>query len=260
MDTNNIKFAKERNIGTIILNRPNQMNALNLDTVKELSDLLDEIARDDEIRVVILAGHQRFFCVGADITEVSKIDSTLKVHSFFSNIRSVFDKIGDFEKPVISAVSGFALGGGCELALACDLRIAAENAKFGLPEIKLGIIPGGGGTQRLSRIIGMTKAKELLFTGDFIDAQEAFSIGLVNKVVSVKSLMDETKKMASKIGAKPLLALKMAKHVVNSGINIDIKSAIAYEARCLEILFSTRDMREGINAFIEKRQPDFIGE
>jgi enoyl-CoA hydratase len=136
----------------------------------------------------------------------------------------------------------------------------ARECEIWAAEIKLGIIPGGGGTQRLSRIIGMTKAKELLFTGDFIDAQEAFSIGLVNKVVSVKSLMDEAKKMASKIGAKPLLALKMAKHVVNSGINIDIKSAIAYEARCLEILFSTRDMREGINAFIEKRQPDFIGE
>ena len=258
MDT--IKFEKNEGIGIIFLNRPKQMNALSVDLVEELSGLLDEIAGDVEIGVVIITGNERVFCVGADIKEVSSVDSPVKAHSFFAKIRSLFDKIEDLEKPVIAAVAGFALGGGCELALACDLRIAAENAKFGLPEIKLGIIPGGGGTQRLLRIMGVTKAKELIYTGESIDAKEAFARGLVNKVVTVESLMDEAKKMASKVTRHPSFALKMAKHAVNGGINMDIKSAIAYEARCLEILFSTEDMNEGINAFIEKRKPNFLGD
>ena len=259
MRTDIIKFEREESIGTITLNRPEQMNALGTHLINQLSNLLDEIAKDDGIRVVILAGNERFFCVGADISEISKINTAVKAHAFFSNIQSFFNKVAEFEKPVIAAISGFALGGGCELALACDLRIAADNAKLGLPEIKLGIIPGGGGTQRLTRIIGITKTKELLYTGDSIDAKEALSMGLINKVTPVKSLIDESKKMASKIATKPPFAMKMAKHAVNGGINMDIKSAIAYEARCLEILFSTEDMKEGVNAFIEKRKPYFNG-
>ena len=259
MATDIIKFEREEGIGIVILNRPEQMNALDTHLIDQLSNLLEEIAKDDGIRVVILTGSEKFFCVGADVLEISKIDTAVKAHAFFSYIRSFFEKVEEFEKPVIAAISGFALGGGCELALACDLRIAAENAKIGLPEIKLGIIPGGGGTQRLTRIIGMTKTKELLYTGDFIDAQEALSVGLVNKVTPVKSLINESKKMASKIATKPPFAIRMAKHAVNEGINMDIKSAIAYEARCLEILFSTEDMKEGVHAFIERRKPDFNG-
>ncbi len=259
MYTNVIKYEKEEGIGIIFLNRPEQMNALSINLVEELSGLLDEIARDSKIGVVIIAGNERVFCVGADIKEVSNVDSPVKAHSFFAKIRSLFDKIEDLEKPVIAAVAGFALGGGCELALACDLRIAAMNATFGLPEIRLGIIPGGGGTQRLIRVMGITKAKELLYTGDSIDANEAFTRGLVNKIVADESLMDETKKMALRVIRQPSFALKMAKQAVNSGINMDMKSALAYEARCVEILFSTEDMREGISAFIEKRQPEFLG-
>ena len=259
MRANTVKFKKDAGLGIINLNRPKQMNALNVGLVEELSWLLDKIAKDKEIGVVILTGNERVFCVGADLKEVSKVDTVIKAWDFFSKIRSLFDKIENLEKPVIAAVGGFALGGGCELALVCDLRIAAENAKFGLPEIKLGIIPGGGGTQRLSRIIGITKARELLYTGDSIDAKEAFIRGLVNKVVAVKSLMDEARKMASKIIRQPSFALKMAKHVVNNGTNMNMKSAIAYEARCVEILFSTGDMKESINEFIEKRKPNFIG-
>jgi enoyl-CoA hydratase len=254
-----VKFEKEEGIGIIILNRPKQMNALSVDLIEELSGLLDKVVKDNEIGVAILTGSEKVFCVGADIKEVSKIYTPVKARNFLAKVRSLFNKIEDLEKPVIAAVGGFALGGGCELALACDLRIAAENAKFGLPEIKLGIIPGGGGTQRLPRIIGMTKAKELLYTGDPIDAKEALLTGLVNKVVAVESLMDEGRKMASKIFRQPSFAIKMAKHAVNRGINMDVKSAIDYEARCAEMLFSTEDMKEGINAFIEKRQPTFVG-
>jgi enoyl-CoA hydratase len=163
------------------------------------------------------------------------------------------------DKPVIAAVSGLALGGGCELALACDLRIAAENATFGQPEIKIGVIPGAGGTQRLPRLVGLGRAKELLFTGDTIDAQEAYRIGLVNKVVPVEALMSETRKLALKVTKQPPLALKTTKAVVNEGINMNIQSALALEARGFEILFSTEDQKEGMKAFLEKRKPIFKG-
>jgi len=186
---------------------------------------------------------------GADITEVANIKTPDDAY----NLR----KLEDFDKPIIAAVSGVALGGGCELALACDLRIAAENAVFGLPEIKLGVLPGAGGTQRLPRLVGAANAKELLYTGDFINATEAYRIGLVNKIVPVETLRDESKAMAKKIANRPGIALKMIKIAVNGGLSMDLKSAMAYEARCFEILFSTEDRKEGMTAFIEKRKPSF---
>jgi enoyl-CoA hydratase len=222
-----------------------------------LVHVLSEIEGDDEVKVAILAGSEKFFAAGADITEIGKIATPVEAHRFLKDAQAAFNNIEDMAKPVIAAISGLALGGGCELVLACDLRIAAENALFGQPEIKIGVIPGGGGTQRLPRIIGVTKAKELLYTGDFIDAQEAHRIGLVNKVVSVASLMEEAKKMALKIARQPGIALKMTKLAVNGGLNMDIKSAMAYEARCFEILFSTEDQKEGMRAFVEKRKPNF---
>ena len=169
----------------------------------------------------------------------------------------MFHRIESLDKPVIAAIGGLALGGGCELSMCCDIRIAAGNATFGQPEIKIGVIPGGGGTQRLPRIIGITKAKELLYTGDMIDANEAYRLGLVNKVVPVDSLMDEARILALKIARQPGVALRATKLAVNGGIDMDIKSAIAYEARCFEILFSTEDQKEGTTAFIEKRKPVF---
>jgi enoyl-CoA hydratase len=254
-----IKFRKEQQIGIISLNRPKQMNALNVEMIKKLSDLLDNISKNDEIRVVILTGNEKVFCVGADITEVSKFNTPVKAHTFVSEVQALFNRIEELEKPTIAAIVGFALGGGCELTLACDLRIAADNAMFGQPEIKLGVLPGGGGTQRLPRIIGITKAKELLYTGSSIDANEAWRIGLVNKVVPVKSLMDEARNIASKISKQPPYALKMTKLAINGGMNMDMKSAMAYEARCFEILFSTEDLKKGLKAFVRKREPTFVG-
>jgi enoyl-CoA hydratase len=257
MDYQTILYEKSEAIATITLNRPQSMNALNSRVFAELVHVLSEIEGDDEVKVAILAGSEKFFAAGADITEIGKIATPVEAHRFLKDAQAAFNNIEDMAKPVIAAISGLALGGGCELVLACDLRIAAENAMFGQPEIKIGVIPGGGGTQRLPRIIGVTKAKELLYTGDFIDAQEAHRIGLVNKVVSVASLMEEAKKMALKIARQPGIALKMTKLAVNGGLNMDIKSAMAYEARCFEILFSTEDQKEGMRAFVEKRKPNF---
>lgn len=255
MAYNTILYEKDEGIGTITLNRPKSMNALNKEILKELTYVLDEIKGDDDIRVVIITGNEKYFCAGADLPEVRGIITPMDAHRYIKNGQHVFNTIEDLEKPVIAAISGLALGGGCELAISCDLRIAAENAIFGQPEIKIGVIPGAGGTQRLPRLIGVTKAKEILYTGDFIDAQEAYRIWLVNKVVPVESLMEETKKMALKIASQPGIALKLTKIAINGGLNMDIRSAMAYETRCFEIMFSTKDQKEGVKAFVEKRAP-----
>ena len=257
MEYQAILYEKKDDIGLITLNRPDRMNALNSTMLRELDHVLSEIEEDNEVKVVIITGSEKFFAAGADITELDKMSTPVDVHGFIKEAQAVINKFEDLEKPVIAAVSGLALGGGCELAMACDLRIAAENAMFGQPEIRIGVIPGAGGTQRLPRLVGVTKAKELLYTGDSIDANEAYRIGLVNKVVPVASLMDETMKMASKIARQPGIALRMTKFAVNSGMDMDLKSAMSYEARCFEILFSTEDQKEGIKAFIEKRKPAF---
>jgi enoyl-CoA hydratase len=257
MNFNTITYEKGEGIGIIKLNRPQRMNALSNEFLKELDLLIDDIKKDDEVRVLIITGDEKFFAVGADINELAGVITPQDAHLIEAS--SILNKLENLEKPVIAAVSGPALGGGCELALACDIRIASENAIFGQPEIKIGVIPGGGGTQRLSRLIGLGKAKELLYTGDSIDAQEAYRIGLVNKLVPVESLMDEAKKMALKLLRQPGFALKIIKMVVNDGINMDLRSALAYEARCFEILFSTEDQKEGMRAFMERRKPIFKG-
>ena len=257
MEYKTILFEKDNGMATITLNRPQNMNALSSEVFTEMGDVLAEIESDDEVHVIVLTGGEKCFAAGADIKEMSEIATPSDAHRFFKKAQGVFNSMEDLEKPIIAAISGLALGGGCELALACDLRIATESAAFGQPEIKIGVIPGGGGTQRLPRIIGITRAKELLYTGDFINAQEAYRIGLVNKVVSTPSLMDETRSMALKIAHQPQAALKAAKLAINGGLNMDMKSAMAYEARCFEILFSTEDQKEGMKAFIEKRKPVF---
>ena len=257
MEYKTILYEKKEGIGTITLNRPKSMNALNSAVFKELGHVLAEIEGDNEVKVVIITGSEKFFAAGADITEVGEISTPVDAYRFLKEAQTAINRFEDLEKPIIAAISGLALGGGCELTMACDLRIAAENAMFGQPEIKIGVIPGGGGTQRLPRLVGVTKAKELLYTGDFIDANEAYRIGLVNKVVPVASLMDEARKMALKIARQPGVTLKMTKIAVNGGLNMDLKSAMAYEARCFEILFSTEDQKEGMKAFVEKRKPVF---
>ncbi|MDD5232523.1 MAG: enoyl-CoA hydratase-related protein [Syntrophales bacterium] len=259
MTYNTINYVKAEGIGIITLNRPKSMNSLSSELLREMAAVLAEIADDDEVRVVILTGSEKFFAAGADIAEISNMRTAADAHRFLKTAHAVFNGLEDLEKPVIAAISGLALGGGCELLLACDLRICAEDAVFGQPEIKIGVIPGAGGTQRLPRVIGLTKAKELLYTGDSMDAGEALRAGLVSKVVPVGAVLDEAKALAKKIARLPAIALRVTKDVVNTGMNLDLKSAMLYEARCFEMLFDTEDQKEGMSAFVEKRKPVFKG-
>lgn len=259
MDFETILYQKEDRIGLISINRPSSFNALNRQLIIEMNQLMDEINGDDNIGALIITGQGKSFAAGGDITELKKIKSSADAHAYSTMTFELLNKIEFLDKPVIAAVNGLALGGGCEIALACDIRIAADNAVFGLPEIKIGVIPGGGGTQRLPRLIGIGRAKELIFTGDPIDAHEAYRIGLTNKVVPLEGLMEEAKKMAGTFIKRPGFALKMAKTAVNEGINMDIRAALAYEMRCFEMLFSTDDQKEGMAAFIEKREAVFSG-
>lgn len=254
-----ILYEKNENRALITLNRPGHMNALSIELLAELEQVADSIAKDIDIATVIITGGQKCFAAGADIHQVSQLESSVAAHDFVIKAQSVMNKIEKIEIPVIAAVTGMALGGGCELALACDIRLAADNAIFGLPEIKIGVIPGAGGTQRLSRLIGLGRAKEMLFSGDPINAQEAYRIGLVNRVFPASSLMDEAINLARKFADRPRLALKANKNAASNGINMDLYSALAYEARCFEILFSTQDLKEGMRAFLEKRKPLFTG-
>lgn len=259
MKYNTILYEKEDRVGTITLNRPTAMNALNSNMLQDLSDVIDKIAADDDVKVVIITGgNEKFFAAGADIKELESLITPVDAHRFSMKVQGVLSKIENLEKPVLAAISGYALGGGCEMIMACDIRIAAENAVFGQPEIKIGVIPGGGGTQRLPRIIGLSKTKELLYTADQMSAGEAFRVGLVSKVVPVEALMVETTNMAKKIARQPGIALKTTKRVLNNGMNVNnINSALEYEAQGFEVLFSTEDQKEGMKAFIEKRKPIF---
>ena len=257
MDNTTLLYEKEGNLAVIKLNRPKSLNALNSVLLRELETLLDALEADDEIRAVIITGNEKAFAAGADITELTDIATPAQALVFVERAQRVFNKIEGLKKPVIAAVSGYAFGGGCELALSCDIRIADESASFALPEIKLGLLPGGGGTQRLPRIVGLGRAKELLFLGDPIDAEEALRIGLVNKVVAHGSLMEHARKMARTLSERPGYTLQTIKAVVNEGVQVDIKSALASEMRCFALLFSTQDKQEGVKAFMEKRKPQF---
>ena len=252
-----ICMHKERHLAIITLQRAENLNVLNSQVLSELGTVLTEIERNEDLKVVILTGGDQCFSAGFDMSEINTFATPAEAGWFFKEAHAVFDCLEELEKPVIAAIGGLALGGGCELALACDLRIASENATFGQPEIKIGMIPGGGGTQRLPRLIGMTKAKELLYTGDYINAGEAYRIGLLNKVVAAGALLDEARALAMKISHQPQLAVKAAKLAVNGGRNMDMQSAIAYEARCFEGVFATEDQKEGVTAFMEKRKPVF---
>ena len=251
---------KEEGIAVVVLNRPKQLNALSLRMKEELGDVFEELERDEEVKVVILTGGDKAFCAGADIKERSTMQMT-QGEFYFERRKShaFYCKIENCEKPVIAAVSGVAVGGGCELALVCDLRIASDSARFGLPEVKIGMIPAAGGTQRLPRLIGVTRAKGLLYTGESVDAQEAYRIGLVNRVVPVDRLMEEAMSMARKLADYPPLSVKFMKRAVNTGMQLDLASALDYESHIAAMLGSSEDRIEGFKAFVEKRKPVFKG-
>ncbi len=259
MKFNTMTYEKDERIGIITLNRPESFNAINSEFIRELNRLIDEIDEDDDVSAVIIKGNEKFFCAGADIKEAGGFRNFIEAQHFIIKVQALFTKVEDLGKVVIAAVGGLALGGGCELTLVCDIRIASENARFGQPEIKIGVLPGAGGTQRLPRLVGVGRAKELLYSGDPIDAGEAYRIGLVNKVVPANSLMDEAKNMALERSKRPAVALKMIKMSVNRGINMDLESALSYESRCSDILYNTEDQKEGMRAFVEKRPPVFKG-
>lgn len=258
MDYKNILLEKDGHITLITLNRPEVRNALDPQTWAEIRGAIRKCSFDRDVRVVIITGTGgKAFASGADIRSLRDRQT---LETFNSEAQESLNDIENLGKPVIAAIDGFALGGGCELAMACDIRIATTRSKFGQPEVNLGIIPGAGGTQRLQRLVGVGKAKELIFTGEIISAQEAREIGLVNKVVEQpEALLPAAKEMAQKIIAKGPVAVSLAKMAINVGTNTDINSGLLFEKVAQAIAFSTDDRIEGTTAFLEKRQPEFKG-
>ena len=248
--------AYKKHVALIRLNRPKELNALNLQLMGEIRDTLKELDQDDEVRVIIITGNERAFAAGADIKQMAgkgAIDMW-KVDQF-----STWDQINKTRKPIIAAVSGFALGGGCELAMTCDMIVASETAQFGQPEIKIGVMPGAGGTQRLTKALGKAKAMELVLTGKFISAQEALEYGLINKVVPVELYLEEATKLALEIARMSPIAVQMAKESVKRSFEVHLEEGLHFERKNFYMLFASEDQKEGMNAFVEKRKPDFRG-
>ena len=259
MNFANLLYENQDGIAVITMNRPKALNALNQETLDELNQVADMLAKDSSVQVVILTGSgDKAFVAGADIAQMQSM-SAMEGRNFGKLGQAVFNKLENLPQPVIAAVNGFALGGGCELAMACDIRIASEKAKFGQPEVTLGITPGFAGTQRLPRLVGKGRAKQLLYTGDVIDAQEAYRIGLVNVVAPAEELMATAKVMAQKIQSRAAVAVQLCKAAVNEGLDTDLETGTAYEAEVFGLCFATADQKEGMAAFTEKRKAQFTG-
>ncbi|MDR5586254.1 MULTISPECIES: short-chain-enoyl-CoA hydratase [Clostridium] len=257
MELKNVILEKEDHLAIVTINRPKALNALNSETLKDLDSVLENLENDSNIYAVILTGAgEKSFVAGADISEMKDLNEE-QGREFGELGNKVFLRLENLDKPVIAAISGFALGGGCELSMSCDIRIASEKAKFGQPEAGLGITPGFGGTQRLARIVGLGKAKEMIYTCDIIKAEEAYRIGLVNKVVSLESLMDEAKAMANKIIANAPIAVKLCKDAINRGMQVSIDKAVLIEAEDFGKCFASEDQTEGMTAFLERREKNF---
>jgi len=255
----NLIVKEENGIAEVTINRPKALNALNTQTLKELGTVIRDISEKKDIKVVIITGAgEKAFVAGADITEM-KNKSAIEGREMARLAQKVFSDIENMPQIVIAAVNGYALGGGCELSMACDIRLASTRAKFGQPEVNLGIIPGFAGTQRLPRLVGKGIAKELIFTTDMIDAQEAYRIGLANKVYEPEELISKAKEMAAKIMSKGIYAVSLAKSSINNGLNMDTESAFNFEADLFGLCFATEDQKEGMEAFVAKRKAEFKG-
>ncbi|MCI7412432.1 MAG: enoyl-CoA hydratase-related protein [Clostridiales bacterium] len=252
----NIKYEVKGNLGYLTINRPKALNALNTEVLSELADALKEIEADDAVKAVIVTGEGKAFVAGADIAQMSKLNA-VEGRAMMQAGHKVMNTIDQMPKPFIAAVNGFALGGGCELAMACDIRIASSKAKFGQPEVGLGIIPGFCGTQRLSRLVGKGMAKYLIYSAEMINAEEAFRIGLVEKVVEPDALMETAEKLANTIASKAPIAVAQAKIAINNGFDMDLKSASQLEVEATTVCFGSEDQKEGMAAFLEKRAPEW---
>ena len=254
-----IEVAIQSRVATVTINRPEALNACSSDLLSELHDALFAVAADDAVGCVVLTGAgEKAFIAGADIAEMSK-KTPIEARAFAERGHAVANLLEEMRKPTIAAVNGFALGGGCELALACDLRFCSENARFGQPEINLGIIPGWGGTQRLARATTIGFAKELIFTGRLIDAQEALARGVVNAVYPLSELLSAVLEIARTIGEKGAIAMAYAKEATDRALDGDMTMNLVHEADLFALLFATEDTREGLTAFVDKRKPRFIG-
>jgi enoyl-CoA hydratase len=258
MSYTNIIVDKKNGVGSIVINKPQVLNALDKTTLKELVAVVDDLESDPSIKVAMITGKDKAFVAGADIKQMKDMN-TLEAKEFGELGHTLMHHIEGSRLPYIAVVNGFALGGGCELMMACDMILASASAKIGQPEINLGIHPGFGGTQRLPRLVGSMKAKELLLTGDTIDASEALRIGLVNKVVEPEKLMEEAEKLAVKLATKSSIQLRFIKELVNKGMQMSLSSACAMEISYFSACFSTEDQKEGMSAFLEKRKPVFKG-
>lgn len=252
----NLLLEISDNIAILTINRPDKLNALNIATIKELSDAADWLGNNPEVKGVIITGAGKAFVAGADISELVNL-TAVEAREYALNGQTTFKKFEDMRKPVVAAVNGFALGGGCELAMSCHIRIASDKAKFGQPEVNLGVIAGFGGTQRLTRIVGLARSIDLHLTGRIIDANEALQFGLANKVVPLENLIDETKQWLKGVLSKGPIAIAYALEAIYGGLELPLEKALRLEANLFGLVFSTEDKTEGCSAFVEKRQPNF---
>jgi enoyl-CoA hydratase len=252
----NLILTRDGHVATVQLNRPKVLNALNLELMNELVTTLEELDQDSGIRCIVLAGSERAFAAGADITEMA---TATAVDMLMRDQFGKWDRIRKIKTPIIAAVSGFALGGGCELMMHCDIIIASETARIGQPEILIGVMPGAGGTQRLTRAVGKALAMEMVLTGRQITAEEAQRAGLVNKVVPVEFYLEEAQRMAAEIANRPPVAVRLAKEAVLKSFDTTIEMGLEFERKNFYLLFASEDMREGMSSFIEKRKPEWKG-